>query len=62
MPLFERNPERIVQCRLRDIEVRSPLNPLLGDGSEMHADREHVHISGHSRGTHRLGPFQVGLR
>ena len=39
----------------------APPDPLLLDGGQVDADREHVDIGGHPGGADRLGALQVGF-
>ena len=62
MRRVQRQTDGVVQGRAGDVHVRFAADLLLADARQMYADREHIHIGGHSRGANRLSPFQIGFR
>ena len=57
----ERQAERIVERGLGDIQIGGPIDALLRDRGQVHADGEHIHIGGHAGGADRFGALQVGF-
>jgi hypothetical protein len=57
----QRQPERIVERRLGDIHIGGPIDALLRDRGQVHADGEHIDVGGHAGGADRFGALQVGF-
>ena len=53
--------QRIVQRRLRDVQIGRPLDLLFLHRRQVHPDRQHIHFRGHARRMHRLEPRQIGF-
>ncbi len=57
----QRQSERVVERRLGYIQIRSPIDPLLGHRSQVHAYGQYIDVGGHAGGADRFGALQVGF-
>ena len=60
-PASRGSAERVVQRRFRNIQIRRPLDALLGNSGQVHPDRQHIDIGRHAGRANRFGPLQVRL-
>ena len=61
MRSVQRQSECIVERRLGDIHIGGPIDALLRDRGQVHADGQHIDVGGNAGGADRFGALQVGL-